>query len=381
MSGNNEIQSSYAPSDNNSAITNTETTSTYSSNVAKIQNPEEATQRLNDFKRKITSKPFEKDAVKIEEIIDNDYAKYIIFRSKLLYYNVTIGDVLGGEDNYTFQTGSLCLYDAKYDNLYEFKDDKFSKIDFAQLPHKRIDYITDKNQYGEIAAPEYGIKEFDIDIISSLYQKKGYNLGKNIFLYHPEITDFTNKGFLVLISSTLHKKLMIKLDISNNTAKIIGSGGKIYDDKYIVNTGDDGYKVIDLYTENEIENPFWTPGSYFLYGKDYEFDLTVFNNGKVTGKCVMKGCEYSLDDDCNVIGNGVIRLFPLFFIQKKDNRFFLYEIKTLEERYGSEAMENAIYEGTATIEGYTDYEYSFFDHKAENIKPSDIKKTTELFQK
>ncbi|MBQ4406024.1 MAG: zinc ribbon domain-containing protein [Bacteroidales bacterium] len=355
---------------------NTETI-TSTTTPAKIHNPAEAKLRLNDFQKKITSAPFENGAVEIVKVIDNDYAKCIVFLSNILYYNAYIANAEeGGEDKITSKVCTLFLYDAANDDLYEFSDDHFVNYDVNQLPHKK-NYYEDYNHY------EFS---FDEGVVVSYYKMLGYE-SDNIF--HNDglvIADYSTNNFLIIQESSQYNGNILKINLSNFTAKKMEGKGTIYEDKYIVipNSGNDGYKVIDLYSDKEIENPFWTPGTYSLYGKDYEFDLTVFNNGQVTGKCVMEGHEYNLDGSlgyCNVIGNGVIHLpFTYFFIQKKANRFFLYEIKSLEERYGPEYDEYATIGGSKY--GYTDeYAYSFFDHKAENIKSSDIKKTTELYQK
>lgn len=380
MLENNESQSSYVPSDNNSANTNTEATIPIDSpNIAKIQNPAEAEQRLNDFQRKITSSPFENGAVEIVKIIDNDYAKCIVFLSKILYYDAYIGNAEeGGYDKITCKVSTLYLYDAANDNLYEFNNNNFMNYDITQLPHKR-NYYKDYNHY------DFSVDE---ENIASHYKMIGYKADDIFNNSDLEIADYSTKNFLILQGSSLYKDYILKINLSNFKVKSFKKGeddgkGTIYDDKYIVipKSGYNGYKVIDLYSEKEIDNPFWTAGTYSLYGKDYEFDFTVSNNGKVTGKFVMKGQEYK-GSECiyEVVGNGVIRSWPFgYFIQKKGNRFFLYELKSLEERYGTEYNEYGIFGSEYGVDD--EYAYSFFDHKAENIKASDIKKTTELFMK
>lgn len=364
MSENNEKESSYVPSDNNSDITNTETTIPIDSpNIAKIQNSAEATQRLNDFKRKITSSPFEKDAVEIVKVIDNDYAKCVVFLSKIVHYNVTICD--DSEENTTFKVGVLYLFDAVSDNLYEFQDGNFHKLDVTQLPHKK-DYKKDTKIYYMCDEPEI---EFNADIISKYYKNKGYNVGRYFFENPLKISDYTNNGLLIIIASNGSNGVVLMVDMSNikvNKFEFVGGyeGVVVYNEKYVIIRSMSAYtyKVIDIFSGKEIDNPFWTSGHYSLHAEEGEYDFTVANDGEVSGKWKNKGREYDIHG--SVVGDGVIELFKIY-IQRKNNRFFEYELNSKTGEFGD----------------YHGYEGSFFDHKAENINPSDIKKTTELFMK
>lgn len=362
MSGNNERESSSVPSDNNSDITNTETTIPIDSpNIAKIQNSAEATQRLNDFKRKITSSPFEKGAVEIVKVIDNDYAKCIFFLGNILQHYV-----FTKSESESHDIGSLFAYNAVSNILYEFKDKAFNKVDITKLQHDKA-----VKKY-EIASDDYDMLEYGFELavmgyIHSYYSNQGYDMdmfrktSKGYYSFFEKeflnITDYSNKGCVIIQSWENNQSIICRVTVDEFKITNQGVFGIIYDDKFIVIGCTEYYNVVDLSSGEKIDNPFWKSGPVSLYGADgVKFVGNVSPQGGVKGELTYQGHTFDVTNG-SVDDKDVLRLLvSKFLIQKKNNRFFLYE------------MDDG-------------YDYDFFGHSLDKTKPSDIKKTTELFMK
>lgn len=300
----------------------TKSTSSFNAAPVKIQNPAVATQRLYDFKRKITSSPFEKDAIKCLKTIDNEYAKCAFFLG-----NITQED--DGDFDYTY--GCIYLYNAVNDQLFRLDGDKFIKSNINDVSKKMLGWRFDDNNEDNRC-------------------HNGYFLVK----------DYSNKGVCVIQFGNVGDDKIIRLTMSDLHVQSF-STGEILQDKYLVEFDRWGptvgpldtriiKQVSDLFTGKEIENPFTKAGAVNFIGENNtKINLFINNDASVTGNVLYNGKTYKVnkgnqtfDGDINLSIGYTDDGIDCFIIKKEGNKYILLggfsDVYDIEEKFSMEVF-------------------------------------------
>ncbi len=271
-------------------------------------------QRLIDFQKKITSYPFEKDAIEDIKVVD----KYIFFKGQLVEYydeNGSCGTI-----------GTLFLYSAANDRLYELKNNIFAECTLSDL----------------------NTKKYDDESVPTAIQPKIENSSR---FYSFIIHDLPSQQTFVECQAWTYSELL-KISLPNLRTEMI-TNAEIYDKKYIIQYENScpiyidtrTYTVKDLKTGKNIPNPFIQTGDMKFYGSgNTSVNLTVNNNASVTGRIYYEDEAYYVEGS-ETIGQ-VINLHPkikegdrdfYFVIKHKGSQYFLEMVIPVAEYYEVES--------------------------------------------
>jgi hypothetical protein len=267
------------------------------------------TRKLNDFKKKITSYPFESDAIKNITVIDNEYYKYLFFLG-----NITMDD--DGDFDYTY--GCLYCYNAVSDQLNKLDGNKFKYCSFDAVSKKNLGWRFDEaNSHLENDGCSYG----------TFY-----------------INDYSDKGFCIIQFNGVGSDGIIKVSMTDLSAQYYN--GEIVQGKYMVEYDRWGpqvgpidtrmiKKVLDVTSGQEIDNPFTKAGAVsFVGSNNTQIDLIIHKNASVTGTIICNGRSYTVQSG-NETMDGTINLsvdynngIDCFIITKKGGRYNLRGVET-----------------------------------------------------
>ena len=303
---------------------NTATSHNYTESTnSEIQNSAEATRKLNDFKRKITSYPFEKDAIECLKIIDNEYTKCALFLG-----NITT--IAGMEYDQTL--GYIFCYNAVLDRLYKYENGKFNFFSPNNLS-KKNEIIDEIEYYNNNAG-----KEYPSDTYGSF-----------------SVIDYSNQGLCYINPNTclggVPTEITAKISLSDMTTEVLK--GEIIQDKYLVEfEGAVDWaidprkikKVKDLLTNKEITNPFIKPGAIsFTDYSNTQINLVIHDDASVTGTVVCNGEKYTITEGNQTIRGDINLLVPntgyhiyYFIIERKGSSYKLKKVFLVAEYYEEE---------------------------------------------
>ncbi len=277
-------------------------------------------QRLMDFQKKITSYPFEKDAVEIIKVIDNNNTKCLFFKGQLIEYS--------DENGACGSKGVLFLYNAASDGLYELINDKLDICNLSDLNTKKY------NEW---------------DMPPAINAKAAGNSSRS---WSFKIYDLPYQQFFVELNLDWTYSNLMMISLSNLRTKVFHNS-TIYDNKYIIQYENDcpiyidtrTYTVKDLKTLNNIPNPFIQTGDLKFYGSgNTSVNLTVNNNASVTGRIYYEGEAYYVEGS-ETIGQE-FNLHPkikedrwdfYFVIKQKNSQYFLEKVIPVAEYYEVES--------------------------------------------
>lgn len=293
---------------------NTTTSHNYTESTnSEIQNSAEATRKLNDFKRKITSYPFEKDAIEIIEVIDNNNTKCLFFKNQ----TVETYDENGSNGI----IGTFFMYNAATDKLYELNNTNFIERSFNVLTTKKYEenweqpYAFEKN-----TSRGYEFSIYKMQNQRFLLQQYNYLSGGDGTVIEFSLPD-------------LHTKCYERTEIYKNKYLIV------YENYCPMYLDTRTYTVRDLQTGNDIQNPFIKTGNISFFGNNNtSVDLTINNNASVTGRVVYEGKTYSVTgnetiyQDINLAPNDNNEYHEYYFtITRKDSKYMLKKVMPVAE--------------------------------------------------
>lgn len=297
-----------------------------SPNAATVDNSDAIfRQRLMDFKKKITSTPFERDATECVKTIDNEHYKYLFFLG-----NITKDD--DGDFDYYF--GCIFCYNAVSGQVFKLQNGQFTQCSETNVSRKMLGWRYDETNRNANNGCGYGL--FDIK-------------------------DYSSKGFCILQFNGVGDSGLFKIDMSDLSTHFLN--GETVQDKYIVEYGKRWgpeigpidtrtiKKVIDLSTGQEIGNPFIKAGTVSFSGQNNtQVNLTIDKSASVTGYVTYKGQPYNVISGNQTI-NGDINLkvdyvdgvgVDCFIIKKNGGRYILkgvyLDVWEAEEKFNMEIL-------------------------------------------